>query len=61
MNGSSTFSAFRIHNDDKGYRAGIEEMSTDALSPGEVLVKVAFSSVNYKDALAGTGKGKILR
>jgi putative YhdH/YhfP family quinone oxidoreductase len=36
-------------------------MSTDDLSPGEVLVKVAWSSVNYKDALAGTGKGKILR
>jgi putative YhdH/YhfP family quinone oxidoreductase len=36
-------------------------MSTDDLSPGEVLIKVAYSSVNYKDALAGTGKGKILR
>jgi len=57
----TTFQAFRIHNDANGYRAGIEEMRTDALSPGEVLVKVAYSSVNYKDALAGTGKGKILR
>ena len=55
------FSAFRIHNDDAGYRAGIESMDTSALSPGEVLVKVAYSSVNYKDALAGTGKGRILR
>ena len=55
------FQAFRIHNDAAGYRAGIEDMSTDALTPGEVLVKVAYSSVNYKDALAGTGKGKILR
>src|SRR5690242_20424743 len=36
-------------------------MQTDDLSPGEVLIKVAYSSVNYKDALAGTGKGKILR
>jgi acrylyl-CoA reductase (NADPH) len=57
----STFRAFRIHNDDAGYRAGIEAMDTDALTPGEVLVKVAYSSVNYKDALAGTGKGRILR
>lgn len=57
----STFHAFRIHNDDAGYRAGMESMSADALSPGEVLVKTAYSSVNYKDALAGTGKGKILR
>ncbi|GAB3791503.1 oxidoreductase [Dyella agri] len=55
------FHAFRIHNDDAGYRAGIEEIGTDALTPGEVLIKVAYSSVNYKDALAGTGKGKILR
>ena len=31
------------------------------LTPGEVLVKAAYSSVNYKDALAGTGKGRILR
>jgi putative YhdH/YhfP family quinone oxidoreductase len=36
-------------------------MDTGALSPGEVLVKAAYSSVNYKDALAGTGKGRILR
>lgn len=55
------FRAFRIHDDDAGYRAGIETMHTDALTPGEVLVKVAYSSVNYKDALAGTGKGRILR
>ena len=57
----TTFRAFRIHNDDAGYRAGIETISTDALSTGEVLIKTAYSSVNYKDALAGTGKGKILR
>ena len=54
------FQAFRIHHDD-GHRAGLETMDTDALSPGEVLVKAAYSSVNYKDALAGTGKGRILR
>lgn len=57
----TTFSAFRIHNDANGYRAGIERMPVADLSPGEVLVKVAYSSVNYKDALAGTGEGKILR
>ena len=58
---SETFRAFRIHADRDNYRAGIEEMRADDLSPGEVLIKVAYSSVNYKDALAGTGKGKILR
>ncbi len=61
MSIEQSFPAFRIHNDAAGYRAGIEEMRIDELSPGEVLVKVAYSSVNYKDALAGTGKGKILR
>lgn len=55
------FRAFRIHNDAAGHRAGVESMATDALSPGEVVIKTAYSSVNYKDALAGTGKGKILR
>ncbi|HVX03852.1 MAG TPA: YhdH/YhfP family quinone oxidoreductase [Rhodanobacteraceae bacterium] len=55
------FHAFRIHDADTGYRAGIEPMRVDDLSPGEVVIKVAYSSVNYKDALAGTGKGKILR
>jgi len=55
------FSAFRIHADRGNYRAGIEQLKLDDLSPGEVVIKVDHSSVNYKDALAGTGKGKILR
>jgi putative YhdH/YhfP family quinone oxidoreductase len=58
---NTAFRAFRIRSDPAGYKAAIEPMQTDDLSPGEVLVKVAYSSVNYKDALAGTGKGKILR
>ena len=57
----TTFSAFRIHADKTSHRAGIEEMKVDDLSPGEVVIEVAYSSVNYKDALAGSGKGKILR
>ncbi len=56
-----TFRAFRIHSDDAGYRARIENVSIDDLAPGEVVIRTAYSSVNYKDALAGTGKGKILR
>ena len=55
------FDAFRIHDDDAGYRSGIEQVSVDDLSPGEVVIKTAYSSVNFKDALAGTGKGRILR
>lgn len=57
----NTFNAFRIHNDDRGYRSGIESISLDDLNPGEVVIKTAYSSVNFKDALAGTGEGKILR
>lgn len=55
------FDAFRIHNDDAGYRAGIEQIAIDDLAEGEVDIRVAHSSVNFKDALAGTGRGKILR
>jgi putative YhdH/YhfP family quinone oxidoreductase len=58
---TAAFRAFRIHDDGGGYRAGIESVRLDDLSPGEVVVKTAYSSVNYKDALAGTGKGRILR
>ena len=55
------FQAFRIRNDSTGYRSGIEDVSIDDLAPGEIVIKTAYSSVNYKDALAGTGEGKILR
>ena len=55
------FDAFRIHNDDAGYRAGIEHIAIDDLADGEIDIRVAHSSVNFKDALAGTGQGKILR
>ncbi|MBB1087575.1 YhdH/YhfP family quinone oxidoreductase [Lysobacter sp. SG-8] len=58
---STQFQAFRIHNDDAVYRSGIESISLDDLAPGEVVIRTAYSSVNFKDALAGTGEGKILR
>ena len=61
MSTPQPFRAFRIHADHGKHHAGIEEMCVDDLSPGEVVVKVAYSSVNYKDALAGSGKGRILR
>ena len=57
----ATFRAFRIHNDAAGYRGGVETLTLGDLNPGEVVIKTAYSSINYKDALAGTGKGKILR
>ena len=42
-------------------RAEFVEMTLDELDPGDVVVRVAYSDVNYKDALAATGKGRILR
>jgi len=55
------FQAFRIHETDGGVRTGFEELSLDDLTAGEVVVRVRYSSINFKDALAATGKGKILR
>jgi putative YhdH/YhfP family quinone oxidoreductase len=42
-------------------RAEFIDMTLDDLDPGDVVIRVAYSDVNYKDALAATGKGKILR
>jgi acrylyl-CoA reductase (NADPH) len=55
------FSAFRIFNDAGTISGGIVQTTLDELSPGDVVIRAAYSSVNYKDALAGTGAGKILR
>jgi len=51
----------RIACDAAGYRATLEPQIVPKPAPGEVLIRVAYSSVNYKDALAGTGRGKILK
>ncbi|MFY9975385.1 MAG: alcohol dehydrogenase catalytic domain-containing protein, partial [Chromatiaceae bacterium] len=56
-----THGAFRIHRDARGHHAGIEALPRPEPAAGEVLVRLSYSSVNYKDALAGTGRGKILR
>jgi len=61
MSVPASFQAFRIHNDAHGYRSGLEQVSIDDLAPGEIVIRTAYSSINYKDALAGTGEGKILR
>lgn len=61
MNIPAAFPAFRIHDDASGHHAGMEDISLGDLAPGEVVIRTAYSSVNYKDALAGTGEGRILR
>lgn len=58
---SQSFTAFRIHQEQSRILGRLESISLADLSPGEVVVKVRYSTINYKDALAATGKGKILR
>jgi NADPH2:quinone reductase len=63
----ASFRAFRIFNDQGQIGGRIvdttldELIAADAGAPGAVLIEAAYSSVNYKDALAATGAGKILR
>ncbi|MEL0083686.1 MAG: oxidoreductase [Gammaproteobacteria bacterium] len=57
-----TTQAYRVHQDDEGnLSASFDEVELESPQVGEVLVRVAYSSVNYKDALACTGAGKIIR
>ena len=56
------FKAYKLaETPDRKIRAEFVDYTLDQLDPGDVLVRVAYSSVNYKDALAATGAGKIIR
>ncbi len=56
------FKAYRLtETADRKVDARFVDCTLDELDPGEVVVRVAYSDVNYKDALAATGKGRILR
>jgi len=55
------FNAYRINETDGKIVGGFEKLSIDDLSEGNVVVKVSHSTINYKDALAATGTGRILR
>ena len=54
------FKAYKLTTVEKSVRAEFVECKLDDLDPGELVVRVAYSDVNYKDALAATGKGRIL-
>lgn len=58
---SSQFRAYRILEQDGKSAGRFVELTLDDLDPGEVVIRVAYSSVNYKDALAATGAGKVIR
>jgi len=55
------FRAFRVHANKSGVSAGVEQLTLEDLTLGDVIVKGEWSSINYKDALAATGAGRILR
>ena len=55
------FKAFRIFEDSDAVAGRIVEMDIDSLDKGDILIQVKYSSVNYKDALAATGTGRIIR
>ncbi len=55
------FRAFRIDQQDGRIVAGFQNLALSDLSEGEVVIRVTHSTINYKDALAATGAGKILR
>jgi acrylyl-CoA reductase (NADPH) len=57
----SSFKAFRITNDEGRVSGSVVDATLDELTPGDVVIKAEYSSVNYKDALAATGTGKILK
>ena len=56
-----SFRALRVHKTDSGTRSALETIGLDDLNPGQVRVRVCYSGINYKDALAVTGKGRIMR
>jgi acrylyl-CoA reductase (NADPH) len=58
------FSAIYLQKDEAGFRAGVEPLADDrlpALAEGEVLLGVEYSTLNYKDALALTNRGPVVR
>lgn len=56
---ADTFKALVANKTDAGYASAIEDITLDDLSEGNVVVDVAYSTLNFKDGLAVTGKGKV--
>ena len=55
------FNAILIERDAQPYRAGINKLDETQMPAGDVTVRVEFSTLNYKDALAITGKAPVVR
>lgn len=61
MSSAAPFKAFLVRQEDGKVVSGFADMTVADLDAGEVTIRVAYSSVNYKDALAATGAGRIIR
>jgi acrylyl-CoA reductase (NADPH) len=61
MSAGATFKAYLIDQQDGKVVSRFADLTAAQFDPGEVTIRVAYSSVNYKDALAATGAGKIIR
>lgn len=57
----SEFQAWRVHRAADGVEARFDTLGVDDLTPGNVVIRAEYSGLNYKDALALSGKGKIMR
>ena len=55
------FKGILVEKDEQGYRAAVKDIDDSILPEGDVTIKVAYSTLNYKDALAITGKGPVVR
>ena len=55
------YKSILIEKDEAGYRTSLKELNEDQLPDGNVTVRVIYSTLNYKDALAITGKGPVVR
>jgi acrylyl-CoA reductase (NADPH) len=55
------FKALVIDKDDAGYRASVKDVDDSALPLGDVTVRIDYSTINYKDGLAITGKAPVVR
>ena len=55
------FKGVLIEKDEQGYRAGVQSLNDDVLMTGDTVIKVQHSTLNYKDALAITGKSPVVR
>jgi acrylyl-CoA reductase (NADPH) len=55
------FNAILVEREPPPYRASLKQLDESQLPPGDVSVRVEYSTLNYKDALAITGKGPVVR